>query len=146
MFKSIYTVVENEAVEDFAGFLDNIKQLGRGANFQPQYTEIYRIRQDGQAAIFRALFTDSNLDPLACVSWLEGALSVSPLTLAGDTEEYLHGANSYLVTVSGGKVALVKIIILGGLSVDPVASLIECIGYIQQSEAVWNEPPPEEEQ
>jgi hypothetical protein len=131
----------NEAQKD--AFVERLRGLGQRNNGANRFKMQLRPRLDNQAAIFEAVFEDSQLTPASIKQFLGSVFGVNPNTITntngvanfgnGTTifSTFARGGTDYIRIAAFGKIA-------GTEEEQWLASWTECRIYLQLNSLAWD--------
>ena len=131
-----YLAVENLNLNaaQRATLIDALRNLGPVSDPQPARLNHWRTRLDGEAAIFEALFNESNLTVDKFKQRLGAIFGVDPATIDDATQSTAFGP---VVTFSRGGTDYLRFLLFGGAGAAWMESGDECRGYLAANIAEW---------
>lgn len=118
--------------------IDMLRALGPKTNPMPAKLCHFRIRMDTEAAIFEALFNDSNLSINKFKERLGQIYNVDPQTISHTTgEAQYNGGATAIITFTRGGTNRLKVAIFGGIGCTWQESRLEAVGYLAANHAQW---------
>ena len=121
--------------------IDELKSLGPASNPQPARLCHWRTRLDGEAAIFEALFDESNLTLNKFKQRLGAIFSVGPGSIDHSTNQVdFAGHGTQIVMFSRDGTDYLRFALFGGIDAAWMDSGDECRGYLKANYDEWNEP------
>jgi len=145
MDRHAYFGLENLALNDAQrGLLVTaLRALGPSSHPSPACLCHWRVRPDGQAAIFEALFDEDTITIAAFKARLGGIFGVDPASIGHDTRLVtLANRQSAVVTFSRGGTDYLRVVFFGYAGADwPawMASGDECHVYLRANAAEWEQ-------
>jgi hypothetical protein len=120
--------------------VEELKALGPSSDPQPERLCHWRIRLDGEAAIFEALFNEDNLTVARFKQRLGAIFGVDPAAINHTTiTSHFAGGNTPVVTFSRAGTDYLRFALFGGAGVSWQQSGDECRGYLAAYLAEWDE-------
>lgn len=111
-----------------------LKALGPASDPQPARLNHWRIRLDGEAVIFEALFNTDNISVQAFKNRLANIFSVDPDTVDDATQQTAYGP---AVTFSRGGTDYLRFLLFGGAGATWQESGDACRAYLIANAAEW---------
>jgi hypothetical protein len=135
--RRLYFGIENLALTNAQRntLVAGLQQLGANGDSQPCNRNHWRIRLDNQAAIFEALFDDSQLTIAALKSRLATIFGIAANDISHATSTTGIG---FLVTLSYQSVARLRVLLFGGASATHAESHAAVLNYLATNAAAWN--------
>lgn len=117
---------------------DEIRQLGPSFNPSPAKLLHERLRLDGDAGIWEALFNENKLTVQAIKAWLANIFGIQPddITVTTVTQSFANGETS-VTTYSYGATNYVRSAPFNGLGCEWCTSGDECRGYFSLYQSEW---------
>ncbi len=117
--------------------------LGPVTSRRPPYLNHRRMRLDGKAAIFEALFNQDHLTIQVWKTRLAALFGVDPATVDHTviTRHFATG-DTPVVTFSRGGTDYLRIALFGGIGAQWHDSGHECRAYLMANSAQWEPPQP----
>jgi len=116
-YRNFYLAIENVALPTAKRNLlySEFAAVGPAAP-QPQKTEAWKVRADGNAVIYEMMYNEDNFCADAALAWLAAlfGISVSQISLTTAIVSYTTGINSFVITLSSGGAERVKFIAWAG--------------------------------
>lgn len=130
-----------------ATLVQALQQLGPASDPQPARLCHWRTRLDGDAAIFEALFNESNININTFKTRLGNIFDVAPATIDHNTQQVtLNQRQSAVVTFSRGGTDYLRIVFFGynGGAIWPTwdESRIETLAYLAANREEWEPAEP----
>ena len=101
---------------------------------QPAHRNHWRIRLDGNAGIFEAMFNDANLSVQAFKNKLGSAFGIDPATISSVNSNTAYGP---MVTFACSAVDRLRMILFGGASPTWEKSRQAVVQYLKANAAEW---------
>ena len=135
MDKHVYLAIENIGLNDTQRdtLIDALKQLGPKSHPQPSHLCHWRIRLDGQAAIFEALFNEDHLTVEAFKTRLSIIFNVEIATITDVVQQTQYGP---LVTF-GCITPRIRFLLFGGVNATWMESGDACRAYLAANIDDW---------
>ena len=114
--------------------VDALKQIGDNQNPNPSRRNHRRIRLDGQAVIFEALWDDSDWTIDALKNRLGNVFGVDPATIDSSVNQTAYGP---VVTLSRNAIDYIRLIAFGGLLATYPDSHALVLEYLFNNLAEW---------
>lgn len=113
-----------------------LKALPNAVNSRPCWKNHWRIRADGDAAIFEAWWRDTDWTIAKVKEWLRSVFGVDPATIAHTTSSTAYGP---LVTFSRSSVDRLRVISFGGANPTWEESRQAAVAYLAANAAAWGD-------
>lgn len=120
--------------------ISELRTLGPASDSQPARLNHWRTRLDGEAVIFEALFSESNLTVAKFKQQMADIFSVDPAMISHSTINIsFDGGNTPVVTFTRSGTDQIRVALFGDVGATWQQSGNECRGYLKANQAEWEE-------
>lgn len=137
-----YLGIENLALnaQQRQALVQALRALGPTSATQPALLNHWRLRLDGQAAIFEAAFSDEALTVPALKGYLANVFGIDPNTISHSvqTVSFRELGETPIVILRRNGTDYVRVALFGGMAASREESLSECVAYLIANQDEWD--------